>query len=108
MDHYLSKVLVEQVRIGNKNALDNKLKPAAYVASVSALNERFHLELTKDHVRNRLKTWKKQYDILKELLDHGDFEWDRTRNIVVANDYAWNQFIRVRDFFFLIDLFIFH
>lgn len=96
MDHCLSKILVEQVRIGNKNKLDNKLKPAAYTAAVSALNERFQLDLTKDHVRNRLKTWKKQYDILKELLDHRDFEWDETRKMVIANDYAWNQFVRVR------------
>ncbi|CAK7330715.1 unnamed protein product [Dovyalis caffra] len=94
MDHYLSKVLVEQVRIGNKNKQDNKLKSAAYVAAVSSLNGRFQLSLTKDHVRNRLKTWRKQYDILKELLDHGDFKWDVTRKMVIANDHAWNQFIR--------------
>lgn len=95
MDRSLGKVLVEQVILGNKNRLDNKFKPAAYEAAVFAIKERFHLDLTKDHVRNRLKTWKKQYDILQELLDQRDFEWDERRKMVIANDSAWNEYVKV-------------
>ncbi|XP_030959168.1 uncharacterized protein LOC115981123 [Quercus lobata] len=95
MDRCLGKVLVEQVILGNKNRLDNKFKPAAYEAAVLAIKERFHLDLTKDHVRNRLKTWKKQYDILQELLDQRDFEWDERRKMVIANDSAWNEYIKI-------------
>ena len=95
MDRCLGKVLVEQVILGNKNRLDNKFKPAAYEAAVLAIKEQFHLDLTKDHVRNRLKTWKKQYDILQELLDQRDFEWDERRKMVIANDSAWNEYVKV-------------
>ncbi|MBA0594441.1 hypothetical protein Gorai_011346 [Gossypium raimondii] len=94
MDQCLSKVLAEQAKLGNKSKSDNKLRPAAYAVAVSALNKRFQLDLTKDHIRNRLKTWKKQYEILKGLLHHGDFEWDKTQTMVIANDSAWNQYIK--------------
>ncbi|XP_007015359.2 PREDICTED: uncharacterized protein LOC18590030 isoform X1 [Theobroma cacao] len=95
MDQYLSKVLVEQVKLGNKSKLDNKLRPLAYEAAVSALSKRFQLDLTREHIRNRLKTWKKQYEILKELLHHSEFEWDKTQNMVIANDSAWNRYIKI-------------
>ncbi|OMP08266.1 hypothetical protein COLO4_06628 [Corchorus olitorius] len=94
MDSWLSKVLVEQVKLGNKSKIDNKLKPSAYLAAVSALNKRFQLDLTREHIQNRLKTWKKQYGILKGLLHHGEFKWDKTRNMFIANDSAWNRYIK--------------
>jgi hypothetical protein len=95
MDCCLGKVLVEQIILGNKNKLDNKFKPAAYEAAVLAINKIFHLDLTKDHVRNRLKTWKKQYDILQKVLDQSDFEWDERQKMVIADDSAWNKYIKV-------------
>ncbi|GLU18932.1 hypothetical protein SLE2022_352080 [Rubroshorea leprosula] len=94
MDDCLTKVLVEQVKLGNKSKLGNKLKPRVLVAAVSALNERFQLDLTRDHIKNRLKTWKKQYAILKELLEHSNFKWDETEKMVKATDSAWKQYIR--------------
>ncbi|XVF04897.1 hypothetical protein REPUB_Repub05bG0124600 [Reevesia pubescens] len=94
MDQCLSKVLAEEVRLGNKSKLDNKLRPAAYVAAVSALNKRFQLDLTREHIRNRLKTWKKQYEILKGLLHTSEFEWDKTQTMFIANESAWNQYIK--------------
>ncbi|XP_022732383.1 L10-interacting MYB domain-containing protein-like isoform X2 [Durio zibethinus] len=94
MDQCLSKVLAEQVKLGNKSKLDNKLRPAASVAADSALNERFQLDLTREHVRNHLKTWKKHYEILKGLLHHSDFEWDKAHTMIIANDSAWNQYIK--------------
>lgn len=95
MDHCLCKILVEQVKLGNKNKADNKLKPAAYVAAVIALNEKFHLDLSKGHVKNRLKTWKKLYGTLKELLSQSDFKWDTRRKMVIADEFVWNYHITV-------------
>ena len=99
MDQCLSKVLAEQVKLGNKSKLDNKLKPAAYMTAVSALNKRFQLNLTREHIKNRLKTWKKQYEILKGLLHHSEFEWDKTQTMVIANESAWIRYIKVKDIF---------
>ncbi|XP_057955678.1 uncharacterized protein LOC131149329 [Malania oleifera] len=95
MDHHLSKILVQQVKLGNKSKFDSKLKTAAYVAAVSSLNERFQLDLTKDHVKNRLKTWKKMHGLVVELLDHGQFEWDAGRRMVLATDSVWYDYIKI-------------
>lgn len=93
MDNCLAEVLVEQVEKGNK--LDNSLKPAAFAAALKALNEKFDLHLTKGHIKNRLKTWRKQFGVLKELLAHTGFVWNKTQKMVVANDSVWNDYIKV-------------
>lgn len=95
MDCCLSKILVEQVILGNKSELDNKFKHTAYDAAVFALNERFQLNLTKDNVRNRIKMWRKLYASVKQLLDQGEFRWDEKQKIVTAEDSVWKDYIEV-------------
>lgn len=92
MDRCLTKILVEETKKGNK--IDNVLKTAAYVAAVKALNEKFGLDLTKDHIKSRLKTWKKQYGVLKDLLTQRGFKWEKAQKMVVADDSAWNNYIK--------------
>lgn len=93
MDHWLGKVLVDQVRKGLK--IDNVLQTEAYDTTVSAINAKFGLHLTKYNIKNRLKTWKKQYEILKEILSHAGFKWDETKKMIIADDSTWNEYIRV-------------
>lgn len=95
MDSYLSAILVEQIKLGNKCNIENKFKPAAFEAAALAINGRFDLDLTKDQIKNRLTTWTKQYEILKELLDQSGFEWDEKRKMVNATDSVWNDYIKV-------------
>ncbi|XP_010247462.1 PREDICTED: uncharacterized protein LOC104590478 [Nelumbo nucifera] len=94
MDHCLSKILVEEAK-KQGNIKDQNLRHMAYEVALMALNEKFALDLTKDHIRNRLKTWKKQYGVLKELLSHSEFKWDETRKMVFASDSAWNDYIKI-------------
>lgn len=93
MDNCLTEVLAEQVKKGNK--ADNILKPAAFAAAVKALNEKFGMYMSKGHIKNRLKTWRKQFGVLKELLAHRGFVWNKTQKMVVANNSVWNDYIRV-------------
>lgn len=95
MDSCLSEILVQQIKLGNRSRFDHKLRPAALEAAVLAINEKFKLYMSKDHIKNRLKTWKKQYDILKELLGKSGFEWDENRKMVIADDSVWNEYIKV-------------
>ncbi|KAK7259947.1 hypothetical protein RIF29_25581 [Crotalaria pallida] len=95
MDSCLSAVLVQQIRLGNRSKFDHKLKPAAFEAAVLAINSKFQLYLMKEHIKNRLKTWKKQYDVLKELLQQSGFEWDEHRKMVIADDSIWNEYIKI-------------
>ncbi|XP_042484106.1 uncharacterized protein LOC122064463 isoform X2 [Macadamia integrifolia] len=92
MDRCLTKALVQQVKKGNK--IDKSLTSTAYTAAVELLNKKFSLDLNKEHIRNRLKTWKKQYGVLKELLAQNGFQWDERQKMVVANDSVWNEYIK--------------
>ncbi|KAK3032126.1 hypothetical protein RJ639_035936 [Escallonia herrerae] len=82
-------VLVEHAKRGYKSY--TIINPATYAAAVAELNKRFRLDLTKGHVKNRLKTWKKQYAGLKEILAQKGFKWDKAQKMVVATDAAWNR-----------------
>lgn len=93
MDKCLTKVLAEQVKKGNK--VDNILKPAAFAGALKTLNEKYGLYLTKEHIKNRLKTWRKQFGVLKELLAHSGFMWNETKKMVVADNSVWNDYIKV-------------
>jgi hypothetical protein len=93
MDHWLGKILVDQVRKGLK--IDNVFQTEAYDKAVSAMKAKFGHHLTKFNIKNRLKTWKKQYEIAKEILCHAGFKWDETKKMIVANDSTWIDYIRV-------------
>lgn len=93
MDCCLTELLVKQVMLGNK--LEKNFKTSAYIVALTVLNERFGVNLTKENIKSRLKTWKKQYDLVKEMLSQGGFEWDEGRKMVVATDSEWNECIKV-------------
>lgn len=93
MDNCLSKILADYAKEGYRG--ENIIKSATYAAAVEALNEKFGLELNKEHVKNRLKTLKKQYAVLREILAQKGFKWDKTRKTVVANDATWKEYIKV-------------
>lgn len=50
MDHFLAKILVKQVKEGNR--VDGTWTPAAYTAALQVLNENFGGGLTKEQVRS--------------------------------------------------------
>jgi hypothetical protein len=93
MDLCLTELLVKQVMLGNK--LEKNFKTSAYIATLAVLNERFDLNLTIENIKSRLRTWKKQYVLMKEMLSRGGFEWDEGRKMVVATDSTWNEYIKV-------------
>jgi hypothetical protein len=93
MDLCLTELLVKQVMSGNK--LEKNFKTSAYIATVAVLNDRFELNLTIENIKSRLRTWRKQYVLMKEMLSRGGFEWDEARKMVVATDSTWNEYIKV-------------
>lgn len=93
MDTCLGEVLAEQVRKGYK--LGHALHTEAYEAAVKALDKEFGPGLSKPNIKNRLKTWRKQYNIVNELISHGGFKWDATQRMIVGDDSSWNAFIEV-------------
>ncbi|THG19191.1 hypothetical protein TEA_010974 [Camellia sinensis var. sinensis] len=91
MDCCLGKILVEQMQKGYK--IDN-LQREAYGIALMALKDKFRPDLSKDHIRNQLKTWRKQYGVLKELLFHTGFKWNAAQKVVVGSDSVWSDYIK--------------
>ena len=57
MERLMLQILVEEARQGNKPS--NNFKSASYETAAKAINQKFNVECTADHVDNRLKTVKK-------------------------------------------------
>jgi len=49
-----------------------------------------------DILKNRYKTLRRQYNVIKNLLDLDGFAWDDTRQMVIADDFVWQDYIKVR------------
>ncbi|KAI3864287.1 hypothetical protein MKX03_006120 [Papaver bracteatum] len=50
-----------------------------------------HIEVLK----NRMKTLKKNYVVVSTLRGQCGFGWDQSREIVVADDVVWDDYIKV-------------
>lgn len=92
MDRVLLDVLAEYHNNGNHTA--NGWKPPAYSAAVKTVREKCSVEITKDHVYSRCKTFDKHCSIISRLLAHSDFGWDQDKNmLIIHNEDAWKVYI---------------
>ncbi|XP_058098708.1 L10-interacting MYB domain-containing protein-like isoform X2 [Magnolia sinica] len=92
MDRCLAEQLVEQVRLGGK--VEHGFMPQAWKEVVAMLNERLCMYLTAQHCKNRLKTWRKQYTHVRNLLDQNGFRWDDGLKCVIAEEQVWDNYCK--------------
>uniref|UniRef100_A0A803MDI9 Transposase n=1 Tax=Chenopodium quinoa TaxID=63459 RepID=A0A803MDI9_CHEQI len=81
MDEILTSTLFEQINEGNKG--DGDFKSQAYQAVVDKLRDDLGMSITVDHVRNRIKVWKKHYSVITEIRTNTKFKWDEKKKMVV-------------------------
>jgi hypothetical protein len=94
MDQVLLDVLVEHHNNGDHTATG--WKPHVYTAAVRNVREKCNVDITKDHVMSRCKTFDKHCNVLGRILAHDGFEWDQDRNkLVIHNEDAWSRYIEV-------------
>lgn len=93
MDHCLRRVVMQHVILGDKGVVDNKFSPLVYDGAISDLRECLALELTKEQVEDCFNSWKREYGLIRDLLDQGDFEWDDHRKMLLAKDSVWDASI---------------
>ncbi|KAJ6414525.1 hypothetical protein OIU84_003513 [Salix udensis] len=92
MDKCLIEALAIQARNGNK--IDKCFNENAYTAACIAVNSRFNLNLNNQKVINRLKTIKKRYKIIRDLLSQDGFRWNpSTKMIECESDDLWKRYI---------------
>lgn len=92
MDKCLIEALVIQAKHGNK--IDKCFNENAYTAACVAVNSRFNLNLNNQKVVNRLKTIKKRYKIMRDMLSQDGFTWNPTTKMIECdNDDLWKRYI---------------
>ncbi|XP_038700035.1 uncharacterized protein LOC119997228 [Tripterygium wilfordii] len=92
MDKCLIESLAIQARNGNK--IDKCFNENAYTAACIAVNSRFNLNLNNQKVVNRLKTIKKRYKVIRDMLCHDGFRWNlHTKMIECDSDDIWKSYV---------------
>ncbi|GMP65644.1 hypothetical protein CsSME_00026352 [Camellia sinensis var. sinensis] len=91
MDKCLTLELVHQANEGYK--VDKGFKDQAYIAACSSLNSSFNLSLSREHCVNRLKTIKKKYRLVHEMLSKSGFSWNPMTKIVECSDQVWTTYV---------------
>uniref|UniRef100_A0A5B7B8U3 Myb/SANT-like domain-containing protein n=1 Tax=Davidia involucrata TaxID=16924 RepID=A0A5B7B8U3_DAVIN len=92
MDRYFIDLMLDQVQKGNQ--IDGLFRKQAWMEMIESFNARFGFKYDIDVLKNRYKTLRRQYNVIKNLLDLDGFVWDQTRQMVTADDCIWQDYIK--------------
>ena len=96
MDDAFIKAMLKEQDKGNRGG--GTFSPQAYKNMVFELNENLKLNLTKNHLKNRLSTIKKTfsscYDVFREKSLSG-FSWNPVSELIEAEEEVWKDLIAV-------------
>ncbi|KAI3948923.1 hypothetical protein MKW92_013602, partial [Papaver armeniacum] len=93
MDRLFIGLMEDQVLEGQ--LLIGQFSKHAWTHIVDNFKQGFGSSFTKDVLKNRMKTLKKNYVDVSTLKGQSGIEWDQSREIVVANDAVWDDYIKV-------------
>lgn len=93
MDRYFVDLVLDQVKKGNH--LDGLLRKQAWREMISSFNAKFGFNYAVDILKNRFKTLRRQHNFIKNLLELDGFGWDDARQMVIADDHVWQNYIKV-------------
>lgn len=93
MDRYFINLMLAHVHQGNQ--FDGVFSKQAWVEMISSFHEKFGFEYSLEILKNRHKTLRRQYNLIKSLLQLDGFAWDETRQMVIADDCVWQDYIKV-------------
>ncbi|XP_022992668.1 uncharacterized protein LOC111488942 isoform X1 [Cucurbita maxima] len=92
MDKCLIEALAVQARNGNK--IERCFNENAYTAACVAVNSHFNLNLNNQKVINRLKTIKKRYKVIKDILCRDGFQWNPTSKMIDCDsEELWKRYV---------------
>jgi len=102
MDRYFIDLLLEQVSNGNKFD-DHLFSKKAWKHMTYLFNAKFKFQCEKDVLKNRHKTLRNLYKAVKKLLEYKGFSWDENRQMVMADNNDWDEYIKVKSFSLLLN-----
>ncbi|KAF8405413.1 hypothetical protein HHK36_010319 [Tetracentron sinense] len=88
----LADLMVDQVQKGNRQNNSFGKKTWKYICD--GFYKKTALKWDKEQLKNRYGVLRRQYVIVKSLLDQSDFSWDESQHTVMAKDEVWDNYIK--------------
>lgn len=92
MERYFIDLMLEQMNKGNR--IGHTFNKKAWTDMLSVFNTKFGSQYDKDVLKSRYTNMWKQFNDIKNLLSQSGFCWDETQQMVVADDYVWDAYIK--------------
>ena len=100
MDRYFVKLMLDQLKKGNK--ICNAFKEQAWKDMLTLFNGKFGSKYGKSFLKHRYKKLLKYYTDMTSLLEVKGFSWDEMQQKVAADDYVWDNYIKVHYHIYLV------
>ncbi|KAB2611010.1 hypothetical protein D8674_019042 [Pyrus ussuriensis x Pyrus communis] len=93
MERALVNIFREEQRLGNKG--DGGWNTAAYNSVAFILSAQFDIHVTANNIQNHVKSWKKLYAIVSDILNQSGYSWDATKKMISADkDHVWQEYVK--------------
>ncbi|XVF06136.1 hypothetical protein REPUB_Repub06bG0021600 [Reevesia pubescens] len=92
MNRHLIDLLLNQTLGGNK--IGHVFIPEAWTQIVAMFNVKFGCHYDEDTLKSQARHLRRQYNDIKMLLQQNGFSWDDTREMVIAEDYIWDAYMK--------------
>ncbi|XVF22151.1 hypothetical protein REPUB_Repub12eG0148900 [Reevesia pubescens] len=92
MDRFFIDLMLEQMQKGNQ--IDGVFRKQSWIEMIASFNAKFGFNYDMDILKNRYKTLRRQYNVIKNLLELDVFAWDDARQMVTADDSVWQDYIK--------------
>ena len=94
MDSALLEVLVENHNNGDH--AQNGWKPHVYSAAIRNVREKCNVDITKENITSRCKTFDKHYEVISKILAQSGFGWDwENHRLSIDSDDVWSKYVEV-------------
>ncbi|PSR91884.1 L10-interacting MYB domain-containing protein [Actinidia chinensis var. chinensis] len=93
MERYFIDLMLEHMNRGNRTG--HTFNKQAWTDMLAFFNAKFSSQYDKDVLKSRYTSLWKQFNDIKNLLGQIGFSWDDTRQMVVADDYVWDAYLKV-------------
>ncbi|XP_057499756.1 uncharacterized protein LOC130783958 isoform X2 [Actinidia eriantha] len=92
MERYFIDLMLDQMHRGNR--VGHTFTKQAWADMLVLFSAKFGSPHDKDLLKNRYSTLWKQYNDVKNLLEQSGFSWNDSQQVIVADDYVWDTYIK--------------